>query len=348
MDAALPFPRIVGHSAAREALGASLQRRRVPGALLLLGPDGVGRALLLRELARGLLCAAGEGAVRPCPLDAPCPACRRVERGTHADLLHLRPEGQASISIDQVREALAELALAPVEGRARVLILDPASSLSEPAQNALLKGLEEPGPRAHLLLLARSEDELLPTIVSRCLLLRLEELSRAEVAEVLRRAGVAPPDAEARARWSGGSPGKALAPEAPERASLVERALQALGSGEAWQDPMSLVDALLGHCDQGAADLAEKRERLLELVRALSRGLRDALVLRSGAGCDALSGAAPQLLEPLLRLPPGRLEAALERLGRTEEEVQENVNPTLVVEGLVLDLGETLEMAAAR
>jgi DNA polymerase-3 subunit delta' len=228
--------------------------------------------------------------------------------------------------------------------------IHPASSQTEPAHNALLKGLEEPGPRAHLVLLARSEDELLPTIVSRCLLLRLDELSPDEVREVLRRRGLSAEEADQRARWSGGSPGKALAPEAPERARLAELALRALGDGEAWQDPMSLVDALLAHCDQGAADLAEKRERLLDLLRALTRGLRDALVARAGAGGRApgLSGALPALLEPLLRLPAGRLEAALERLGRAEEEVQENVNPTLVIEGLVLDLGETLESRAPR
>lgn len=338
-----PFPAVVGHLAARQGLMGTLARRRVPGALLLLGPDGVGRARLARELARALLCAE-PGAQGAC---GECGACRRVERGTHADLLLLAPQDQASISIDQVREALAELARSPVEGRARALILDPASALSEPAQNALLKGLEEPAPRAHLLLVARSEDELLSTIVSRCGVVRLGELTRPEVEEVLRRAGLSPAEAAERARWSGGSPGKALAPEGPERAALLERVLGALGpSGqgpsEAWADPMGLVDELLAHCDKGAADLAEKRERLLDVVRGLSRALRDALVRRAGAAGPQLSGAGPALLEPLSRLPAGRLETALERLGRAEEEVQENVNPTLVIEGLVLDLGEAL------
>lgn len=337
-----PFPALVGHLPARERLAATVARGRLPGALLLLGPDGVGRALLARELARALLCAAPGD--RPC---GACGACQRVTRGAHADLLLVRPEDQASISIDQVRDALAELALAPVEGRARVLVLDPASALSEPAQNALLKGLEEPAPRAHLVLLARGEDELLSTIVSRCGLLRLDELARGEVEEVLVRAGLPPAEAAERARWSAGSPGKALAADAPERARLAERALQALGSGQAWQDPMGLVDELAAWCDKGAADLAEKRERLLDLVRALTRAIRDGLVAGLGTDVPRMSGAGQPLLAPLAALPRERVLAALDRLGRAEEEVQENVNPTLVLEGLVLDLGEALRPGTA-
>jgi len=341
MSARPSFTRVVGQERAKEDLDRGLRADRLVGSFLITGPAGTGRALLARELAKAWNCRAGEGPL-PC---GECLACRKIERGAHTDVAWVTTGDKASIGIDRVKEVLDELAMAPVEGRRRVFCFDPASALTEDAQNALLKGLEEPPARASLVLIAVSEDDLLKTIVSRCRVVRADELNPDAVREVLRAHDVPEDEAAARARWAGGSPGRALADGALHLGETAERALGALAGGAAYADPFELVEALAAYVDRDKADTAARRARLSELIGTLARALRDALVLRvdpAGLERGQLSGAGRDVLGALAALPPGRLEAALGRLSQAEEELTQNVNPTLLVEGLAVDLGGRL------
>ncbi len=108
---------------------------------------------------------------------------------------------------------------------------------------------------------------------------------------------------------------------------------------------MGTVDALAELVDQGSPEASVRRARLLELLRALQRALRDALLRRVRAGdLPPLSGAEPDLLDRLAAQDPRPepLERALSHLARLEEEIDQSVNPTLVLEGLVLDVGGAL------
>jgi DNA polymerase-3 subunit delta' len=257
----------------------------------------------------------------------------------------LQPEDKPSIGIDQVRDMLDEMALAPVESPLRVFVIDPASKLQEAAQNALLKGLEEPPSRALVVLLAEHEGELESTIVSRCRVVRTGELTLPEVEQVLRRAGLEAADAFDRARWSGGSPGMALEEDALEVARLTSQTLEDFASGAAYQDPMETGERLLGFATSGTGETAEaKRQRISKTLRQITRALRDALLRRVG-GEPSLSGAEPALVARLARLPRGRLEAALDAIVVVEEELTRNANTKLVLDGLVLDVGAALAPA---
>ncbi|MEZ6187039.1 MAG: hypothetical protein R3F62_18770 [Planctomycetota bacterium] len=333
MDAPPLFAPVVGHPRAKQRALRALEAGRLVGSVLLVGREGVGRTLFARELARAFVDPeGGTGA-----------AGRRVLRGTHADVVPIEPaEDKQSISIEQVRETLVEMSKAPVEGHGRAFVFEPASGLGEDAQNALLKGLEEPSPRTLVILVARAVDEVLTTIASRCQVIELEPLSLPEVEEVLRAQGVPADEVRARAAWSGGRPGVALAEEALELGELAGRASQALADGEAYRDSMSWVDTLAGFVDAAGSDAPSRRGRLLTLFRVLSHVLRDALVLGRGAQVPRLSGAEAQTLERLAALPSRRLERALERITLAGEEVLTMINPTLVLEGLVLDVGATL------
>lgn len=353
MSAPLPFPRVVGHEEARQALAAAVRSGRAAGSLLLTGPEGVGRRTLAKELAKALGCARLDepGATLPC---GACGHCGRVERGTSGDYVVVEPPGQ-SIGIEQVQGLLEELSLAPVEARVRTFVIAPADVLTEDAQNALLKGLEEPPARALLVLIAGSEDDLLPTIVSRCRLVRLGPLPEPRVLEVLARAGLDPSDARERARWAAGSPGRALSDEAQAVARLASDAVAAFASGHAYADPMGTVDRLAKLVDAGAAEAAARRTRIIALLAALGRALRDALVLRAsgtsplgGAGLPRLSGAEGADVARLAADHGEGLERAIVHLARLEEEVDQSVNPTLVLEGLVLEVGGALRPRGAR
>ena len=152
MSAAGPGWLTRGQPAALAAI-ARMTTGQAPHAVLLVGPPSVGKTTLALDLAAGLLCTDPDPAARPCRA---CRACRLVAAGNHPDVHRLAPEGaggQVVIGDPRdaraargVRDVLHELAFLPVEGGARVAIVEGASALNEDAQNALLKTLEGPAP----------------------------------------------------------------------------------------------------------------------------------------------------------------------------------------------------------
>jgi DNA polymerase-3 subunit delta' len=213
-----------GHPAATAAVSAMIAGTP-PHAILIAGPSGVGKTTLALDLAAGLLCTADEATDRPCRA---CRGCRLVERGVHADLHRLAPAGAGNqIRIGDrrepepgtIRRLVADLALLPVEGGARVAIVEGAERLNEDAQSALLKTLEEPPAGVVIVLCVEREDQLLPTVRSRCVRLRLGPVAVRDVEAILADQAVADAPTAARlARLAAGRPGVArawaLAPEA--------------------------------------------------------------------------------------------------------------------------------------
>jgi DNA polymerase-3 subunit delta' len=185
-----------GHPAASASIQAMVAGD-APGAIVLAGPSGVGKTTLALDLAAGLLCVAPDPSDRPC---RECRGCRLVAHGSHADLHRLAPSGpglqvrigdRANPEPGTVRRLIADLALLPVEGGARVAIVERADRLNEDAQSALLKILEEPPPATTIVLCADRDDLLLPTVRSRCARVRLGPVAIREIEALLEDAGVA-------------------------------------------------------------------------------------------------------------------------------------------------------------
>jgi len=222
-------PELVGHEGAERALLDLVRSSRLPHALLLCGPRGIGKATLAFRLARFVLAGgAGEGspgglfggsddsglAIAP-----ESGTFRRVASGGHADLLTVerawdprRRRLRGEIVVDDTREIAAFLRLTPAEGGWRVVIVDGADEMNRNAANALLKILEEPPRRALLLLVAHSPGLLLPTIRSRCRRFPLMPLPDEIVRRLLVRSrpDLPEPQAAALVALSGGSIGRAL------------------------------------------------------------------------------------------------------------------------------------------
>ena len=238
------FDRLAGNSRAKEVLRRTLTAGRVPGALLFAGEEGVGKMLFALELARALNCRRRVG-VEGC---GRCPACARIVKfsypasddkeahkkviwSEHPDVGLIRAYNR-SILVDAVRDLERETNFRPVEGAARLFLIEDAERLSESSSNALLKTLEEPHATSHLILLTSRPASLLPTIRSRCQTVRFAPLTVEEIEEHLVRENKrAPREARLAAQLARGRIGTALGLDVDahrEKRELLVAVLEAL------------------------------------------------------------------------------------------------------------------------
>jgi DNA polymerase-3 subunit delta' len=276
---------VIGQRRLLEKLGAQAMRGDVAQGYELSGPRSIGKHTVALRLAQTLNCATEPRVSGGC---GTCLSCRKIERGLHPDVLiitRLTDRGGAladrkMITIEQIRAMQQDLALRPLEGRRRVVIIDDAADLSEQAEVALLKTLEEPPSHAVLLLVTPTPSSLLETIRSRIQPLPFRPVSRTEIeAGLVARFG---PAAASFATGAAGMPGIAITLASDETA----RASRALLEREFY----TLVASRLTDRFAWAADLAEssrdtqKRNEQIE-DRLVSWGelLRDAAVTAVGA-----------------------------------------------------------------
>jgi DNA polymerase-3 subunit delta' len=322
-------PDLLGHERAERDLRRLFEAGRLPHAVLLTGPRGIGKATLAFRFARYVL--AG-GAAPASPLAEPAERAerglgvapesgvfRRVASGGHADLLVVerawdprRRRLRSEIVVEDTREIAAFLRLTAAEGGWRVVVVDGADEMNRNAANALLKILEEPPQRALLLLVAHSPGRLLPTIRSRCRRLSLPPLSAETVRLLLARYRPDLPaeGAEALTALADGSIGRALDLAAAGGVALYDEVLALLGR-RGGIDPV----ALHGFADRIARSDAEEAYRAVEeLLQQLLAELA-ASVARGNAGRETARGGTA--LRPFAaRAPAARWAELRERIGR--------------------------------
>src|SRR3954453_17986057 len=268
-----------------------------------------------------------------------CAACTRIARGVHPNVLFVAPGDNGSIKIDQVRDVVDRAQYRPFEGRRRVVNIDEAEALVPPAQNALLKTLEEPTPSSVFILVAARPDMLLPTVLSRCPQLRFRPLSLEEMSAALIARGRTDADARSIAATAEGSLGQAMQASAVEFRESRELAQQVLESAARQSDPAARV--------QGAQQLITKppsgitdRDKLATHLRGMAVLLRDVEVAATGADERPLANADVRpALERLSATYRGeRGTRAFAAVDRALVALQRNAGVKLVADWLVLQL----------
>lgn len=331
----------LGHVERIERLWNAARSGRLPHALLFEGPEGIGKYLAACWFAAGLLCA--EHRRSPGPPCRRCGPCKRVVSDNHPDLFAIDPdsEGAERILIERIAlradgdpERCLEsfLDLRAMEGGSRAVLLRSAHLMNDNAQGALLKTLEEPRPGTVLVLETHLPARLLATIRSRCVPVRFDALGPQDCERALAGAGLGSAAGDL-ARWTEGSPGRAVAWHARNAPAL----LQLLSACFAGGRPALAIAAATWEVEgqfPGTKPSVQARERarfVLDLALLL---LRDAL--RFDSGVPAASLALGAFVEPCSGRGTRELRRALDAVLVCRGDVDRNLTPEAVVERALL------------
>ncbi|MDW8298676.1 MAG: DNA polymerase III subunit delta' C-terminal domain-containing protein [Anaerolineae bacterium] len=319
--------RIVGHEWAVRHVTHALNAGRLRHAYLLSGIARIGKTTFARAFAQAVNCLSE--VARPCGV---CRACKLTAQGNYADFTLIESQGNA-LKIEQIREMTRTLALRPVEGRYRVLVLRRFHEASLQAMDALLKTLEEPPPHVLLLLTADTTETLLPTIKSRCQMLNLRPLPVPTIREALiTQYRVEPERAALIAQLSGGRMGWAIEVSRDDtllkqRAEWLDWLEQTLGESRALRF-------------ERARQLSEDRANLPTLLALWQSYWRDALLLAHHTAVATITNRDRRhTLEQIARsAKTDDIYQALSAVRRTLRYLQANVNTRLALDALMLEL----------
>ena len=365
------FDQIYGQPRVREFLRTSVATEHVTHAYLFTGPAGSNKTQSAYALAAALLCE-NDGC-------ASCETCDRVFRRKHPDVRYYAPEGAGGYLVEQVREIVADTALAPIQSNRKIYILDRVDLLSASAANAFLKTLEEPPEDVVIILLGRTRESVLPTIVSRCSVVPFRHIPASEAAAILsQRTGAAPDLAKIAIEACGGSITRGIEfLKSNERLAFRKRVLDVLahiGDADLWdvlsqaselvvlaKAPLDTVRAaheaqLAENADflersairqieaRNKRELSAKSMESFKQITAITASfLRDVMTVCAGAPELVINyDARPQIEDVAARTDEARVAKALAAVHECDEAITYNVSPETCLDALLFEIGEAL------
>lgn len=370
------FDGIIGQPKVREFLRSCVSSDRVSHAYLFCGPAGSNKTQAAYAFARAILC---EG--DPCADCEGCTsqACRHIVRKAHPDVHYLAPEGAQGYVVDQIRDVMADTLLAPIQAKRKVYIIDRVDLLGTAAANAFLKTLEEPPSDVVLILLGRTRESVLPTIVSRCQVVPFRHIPASEAAGILvQNTGCTLPEASIAIEACGGSITKAADfLRSKERARLRLTMTQALASlaraddldvlgyaaevvlaskaplDQVRQEQERILDERSEFLQKSALKTLETRhkralsqasfELLRQMTSVAKSWLRDVEMICSGAERLVINvDCFDALRDCAERTDLARVCRALMRVQAADEAISYNVSPQVSIEAMLFEIREEL------
>ena len=317
------FKYFLGNEKIKEQLSFLLSSSHFPHAIILEGEDGLGKRTLARELAAYLVCRS-EGE-KPC---YECAQCIKAQKGVHPDIFeHSAAGGARSFHVEVIRDVIKDVYMSPNEAEYKIYILGNAHCMSESAQNALLKVLEEPPAYAVFILTAASKSMLLETVLSRAVTISLSGVDAKLGAELITQNN---PDIDFDSAYEavsafGGNIGKAA--ESLEGGKM-ERITQLVNS---------VVQALFADSEyemlKAVSELGTQRREISVVLNLLKTVFRDALTQR-----DVLSGQADIVQQLSQGFTKARLMALCEAAQSLIDMADKNANSALLATRISYEL----------
>lgn len=340
---------IRGHQSILEMLHRALTRSRLPHALLFAGDAGIGKKRIALHLAQCLFCQQTPADELACCGE--CNSCKQMAAGTHPDLISVEcPPDKAILPLSLIigaddhrgREGVCfEMSLRPMSGDRRIAIIDDADKMNAESANALLKTLEEPTANYLMILIASELDSILPTIRSRCQLIRFGRLSEEDVTELLLQQQLVDSEDQAIqiARLAEGSlkiANQLLDDNLKELRVNITRHL----SRKPFQ-PQFFAQAVIQAIDDIGGNTAAQRKTAKWIIKFCADFYHQALQQASGYN----SGIDSEQIRQFLAGFSGETEDRIEKIGNlldriilTEEQIDKNATIALCIESLSEDL----------
>ena len=304
------FEALLGNDRLKENLANALRRQRSSHFYLISGPQGSGKKTLARLLSAAVMCTGRE---KPC---GSCPACRKVLAGVHPDQITVTDPEHKNVAVKIIRQVREEMFIRPNEGDKKIYVFP--QSLGIEGQNALLKILEEPPAYGVFILLSDNPEQLLPTVRSRCVELKLQPLDRKTLAAALRREfpQASAEAVEAATTYSGGYLGQArqLLGDGPQVSRQSEDFAHALAHGDRLLLTQTLVPMEKWKRDQ----LIPQLQQWLEITEG-------AMICRTG-----MPALSPLSSELAAHRSAAELQNAALALKKAQEYAQSNVSAAAI------------------
>ncbi len=320
---------VVGQKQLRTYLKNCVKEGSVGHAYCLDGSIGMGKYTLALAFAKTVLCKSTEN--KPCNV---CSACLKVNHLNHPDLHTIEPDGN-SIKNKQIEDFQHELQLKPYESDRKIFIIKQANGMTISAQNRLLKTLEEPPEYALIILLSSNVNSFLPTIKSRCQILKLKRVSEEKIAEVLvNKYNVPIDESKILSVFSNG---------------VIGNALQLMESSEFRQDREAIIEIIeqvfkKGRFEvlQSANFFTEKKDKIYEYLDIMLFWFRDMLILKETNCEDFLINIDKKhdLQSHLNHIAFEKLSNIIYIIEKTKKDIKANVNFQLAIEMMLLRIQE--------
>ena len=323
------FTEIVGHEQIKEHMQAAIRDKKPFHAYLFQGEEGVGKEALARTFAAGLQCQS-ESADKPCK---ECVSCRQMESGNQPDVIWVTRE-KASLGVDEIREQLCNtMDIKPFSSPYKIYLVPEAEKMTEAAQNALLKTIEEPPEYGIVILMTSNISALLPTIQSRCLTMEFRPLSTAVVESYVKEHCQVPAyQARASAAFAQGNLGKAMRYAKSE--DFIER--------------KDHIISLLRHVEQMdlsemlavIKDLGTRKDEVRDYIDLMVLWYRDVLLFKATKDINQLlfQDEASYISREASHRSYEKIEEILQAFEKAKVRLRANVNFDITMELMLLAL----------
>ena len=323
------FSEIVGHEQIKEHMQAAIRDKKPFHAYLFQGEEGVGKEALARTFAAGLQCQS-ESADKPCK---ECVSCRQMESGNQPDVIWVTRE-KASLGVDEIREQLCNtMDIKPFSSPYKIYLVPEAEKMTEAAQNALLKTIEEPPEYGIVILMTSNISALLPTIQSRCLTMEFRPLSTAVVESYVKEHCQVPDyQARASAAFAQGNLGKAMRYAKSE--DFIER--------------KDHIISLLRHVEQMdlsemlavIKDLGTRKDEVRDYIDLMVLWYRDVLLFKATKDINQLlfQDEASYISREASYRSYEKIEEILQAFEKAKVRLRANVNFDITMELMLLTL----------